>query len=298
MPDSIDVLLSFLRSHFSPTAAQLTFLSSGWFSQAYAFSADGSEYILRLNAWQVDFQKDAYAAAHLAGPDLPIPPMLRLDRFDAQRFYAITPRCPGRGMNELDAAAQLRLLPQLFDALADLHQRSTADLPGWGLTGADFRGGFASWPAYVLSLHNHKFHYTLESLEGTFFEPDFYRAVLAEVERLLPFLPAQKSIVHGDFGWHNLVSDGERLTGVLDWAEARLGDPLYDVVNLEYWSPEIPFCELWRAYAARHAIAEPNFDERRRCYILAGAAGDLRLSAHRGDFEDYCFARAKAVPLI
>lgn len=298
MPTELSDLLAYLQTHFDPSAANLEPLSAGWFSQAYAFHTVEGAYVLRLNAWAVDFQKDAWAAAHLAGPDLPIPALLRLERFDAQRWAAISPRCPGRSADGLDEAARLRLVPALFDALAALRRRPAAGCPGWGLTGGQFEGLFPSWPAYVRSLHNHKFSYSLEDLAGTFFEPELYQAVLAALESLLPLLPAQKWLVHGDFGFHNLIAQGDRLTGVLDWAEARLGDPLADVANLEYWSKGIPYAELWREYAARRGILEPNFEARLRCYILAAAAGDLRLAAHRGDAADYQWAKARAAALL
>ena len=105
-------------------------------------------------------------------------------------------------------------------------------------------------------------------------------------------------VVHGDFGHENIISDGERITGVLDWAEARLGDPLYDIANLDYWSEGDPFAAQWQEYATRHGIEEPHLAERLRCYILYSAAGDLRLSAHRNAPQDYRWARAKAVALI
>jgi aminoglycoside phosphotransferase (APT) family kinase protein len=49
------------------------------------------------------------------------------------------------------------------------------------------------------------------------------------------------TIVHGDYGLHNLlVSDDERprVTAVLDWELAAIGDPIADLVNfLKSWGP-------------------------------------------------------------
>jgi aminoglycoside phosphotransferase (APT) family kinase protein len=50
-------------------------------------------------------------------------------------------------------------------------------------------------------------------------------ALFAEVETLTGFTPA---LVHGDLGAeHLLVRDG-RLAGVIDWGDARIGDPALD----------------------------------------------------------------------
>jgi aminoglycoside phosphotransferase (APT) family kinase protein len=55
-------------------------------------------------------------------------------------------------------------------------------------------------------------------------------------EWLLAHLPAaeETTVVHGDFGFHNLLVDPDRsvVTAVLDWELATLGDPLADLVSL------------------------------------------------------------------
>ena len=46
-------------------------------------------------------------------------------------------------------------------------------------------------------------------------------------------------IVHGDFGFHNLLVTRERVTAVLDWELATIGDPLVDLAGLvKTWGRE------------------------------------------------------------
>jgi aminoglycoside phosphotransferase (APT) family kinase protein len=42
-------------------------------------------------------------------------------------------------------------------------------------------------------------------------------------------------LVHGDMIIHNLLTDGEQLTGVIDWELARWGDPDQDLARLVYY---------------------------------------------------------------
>ena len=55
-------------------------------------------------------------------------------------------------------------------------------------------------------------------------------------EWLIAHLPVgeETTIVHGDFGFHNLLVDPDRseVTAVLDWELATIGDPLADLVSL------------------------------------------------------------------
>jgi len=50
------------------------------------------------------------------------------------------------------------------------------------------------------------------------------------------------TLVHGDLIIHNLLTDGKKLTGVLDWELALFGDPDYDLFRLFYYQ------ECARAY--------------------------------------------------
>jgi aminoglycoside phosphotransferase (APT) family kinase protein len=57
--------------------------------------------------------------------------------------------------------------------------------------------------------------------------------------------PAQPEVIcHGDFHPLNLMVDGDRLTGVIDWANAAIGEPAWDVAGLRvialYADPGVP----------------------------------------------------------
>jgi aminoglycoside phosphotransferase (APT) family kinase protein len=60
---------------------------------------------------------------------------------------------------------------------------------------------------------------------------------------LLAHLPPEEeaTVVHGDYGFHNLLVDPERsrVTAVLDWELATVGDPLSDLVSFaKGWGPD------------------------------------------------------------
>lgn len=57
------------------------------------------------------------------------------------------------------------------------------------------------------------------------------------------------SIVHGDVGLHNCLADGGRLTAVLDWERAHLGDPVED---LAYLRPSIEPIFPWEEFIDRY----------------------------------------------
>ena len=59
-------------------------------------------------------------------------------------------------------------------------------------------------------------------------------ALLGEVETLTGFEPA---LTHSDLGPGHMLCRGGRLTGVIDWGDARIGDPAIDYA----WLLNVPF---------------------------------------------------------
>lgn len=91
--------------------------------------------------------------------------------------------------------------------------------------------------------------------------------------------PARRTLVHGDFRMGNLMVDGDRLTGVLDWELTHIGDPVEDLGWLcvpawRFSRPDLPAAglgtreQLLAAYA-RHSGVSVSIEELRR-WELAG----------------------------
>jgi aminoglycoside phosphotransferase (APT) family kinase protein len=90
--------------------------------------------------------------------------------------------------------------------------------------------------------------------------------------------PGRRALVHGDFRMGNLMVDGDRVTGVLDWELTHLGDPVEDLGWLcvpawRFARPDLPAAglgtreELLGAYA-RHAGCAPPLEELRRWELI------------------------------
>ena len=91
--------------------------------------------------------------------------------------------------------------------------------------------------------------------------------------------PWRTALVHGDFRMGNLMVDGERVTGVLDWELTHIGDPVEDLGWLcvpawRFARPDLPAAglgtreQLLAAYA-RHSGSAVELDELRH-WELAG----------------------------
>ena len=91
--------------------------------------------------------------------------------------------------------------------------------------------------------------------------------------------PQRRSLVHGDFRIGNLMVDGDRVSGVLDWELAHVGDPVEDLGWLcvpawRFGRPDLPAAglgtrdQLLAAYAKHSGVAVAMGELRR--WELAG----------------------------
>jgi hygromycin-B 4-O-kinase len=283
----------FLQVRFNTAISDITQIGAGMFSQAFSFKLPQQEFVFRLNQYEEDFQKDIFAHQCFSS-QVPVPKVVACDRFDHNYYFAITERCAGKTLNALGETSVQKILPSLFETLHTLHSVDTSAYSGWGLTDANGYGRFASWKDYLLSFYNQKFPFTWEELfDRTCMERSLFERCFSVMQDYLPFCAKDKYWVHGDFGFDNVMSDGKEITGVLDWAESRLGDFVYDIAYLEFWSKNIPYKRLWLEWAEDHRLSISHFEERMRCYLIHIGLAGLAIAAIREDTEDYTKVKAR-----
>lgn len=294
----LDEVAAFVRGAFAPDAAQFEPLNAGMFSRAYGFTSAAESrlmrYVARINAFEEDFAKDAFAFRHFASPALPIPRVARICRFDETRACCISERCAGA-----PPPAQNAPVDAILDALDAIHQIDATPFAGWGLTWANGVGRFPAWSHYILSLFNQKFEMNWQRIcAAPFWDARLFGACYEAMRRLLDFAPAQKWVLHGDFGLANLITHNGQVTGVLDWAEMRLGDCVADVAYLDYWDETPQFAQRWLERALRAGGVAPHFARRVACYKLNTALGGMVIASCLNDEAEYAQDAARADKIL
>ncbi len=91
--------------------------------------------------------------------------------------------------------------------------------------------------------------------------------------------------VHGDLAEENVLVEGDRITGIVEWAEARVGDPADDFARLALGSNEPALDPVLAAYAAaRHEPPDPALRRRAR---LSGELALARWLLHGVNTDDH-----------
>ncbi len=80
----------------------------------------------------------------------------------------------------------------------------------------------------------------------------------------LPTPRAPLVLTHGDFWPGNLLWEGSEISGVLDWEDAVLGDPLLDVAHMRYELCWLAGIESSRLFTSRYLEAAERGSDRAR----------------------------------
>lgn len=292
-----------IRGQFGATAEGVTPLDGGAFSRAFACTAAGRAYVVRLNALEQApeiFAKDAYAWRHFASAAVPIPRLIATGQ-RAGVHYAISERVAGRRLEELSSAARRALLPATLDLLAAIGRVDVRASRGYGPWDGAGTGAFASWRAFLAEIIENRaegFYRDWHALfRESFLEREVCERIYRHMLRLADACPEERALLHCDLHHDNLLTDGHRITGVIDWANACYGDPLYDVAWLGWWFDKYGYRDGATLLRARHAAA-PRFAERIACYECHFGLDDLRFYAKLGQREQYVWTRDRLLAKI
>ncbi|QEC44068.1 phosphotransferase family protein [Pseudobacter ginsenosidimutans] len=271
-------------------------VADGWWSQALTFFSGEEKLVLRINQHPADFQKDVFAWEHFNSADLRVPEIKSTGNFNGNYFYCVSEFVDGIPSDRVLAADHLPLHLPLADIILNqldlIHQLPTTQLQGWGYTGPNGNGLFESWEAFLLSIHNSKYAVSWQELAGkTWLNGPLFEKLLDKMKTWFPFLPKEKKVLHGDYGFDNLLLTPEgKVAAVIDWAEMMLGDPLYDLVHMcEPWIQRsgITYIDLWKKRKEEKPNEILNFEERLQCYNIHYTLFHMHIHTVRKEEKEY-----------
>jgi aminoglycoside phosphotransferase (APT) family kinase protein len=92
-------------------------------------------------------------------------------------------------------------------------------------------------------------------------------------------------LIHSDLGPEHLLSVGDEVTGVIDWSDARIGDPAYDFSWLLHGTPPA-FAET---VVAAYGSDDPSLRDRALFFHRLGPWHELHYGLH---FDQPCFVES------
>ena len=259
-------------------------LAAGAWSTAYALTVAGQAMVLRVSRYGGDFAKDEAVGAVVRGR-LPVPAVTARGETGGWA-YAVSERLTGTPLDDLDASALAAVLPDLFDVM-DAIGRIEIGGHGYGIWDASRTAPYRSWPEYLLAVDRETPRVpgwrAILAASDVGSEP--FERGLATLRRLAPELPDQRRMIHDDLLERNVLAEGDRISGVLDWGSASFGDPLYDAAWLLYcwgWHPQWSSVDI-EAAIGRRWNPDPAV---LRAYRLHIGLGSIAYCATRDRWDD------------
>lgn len=249
-------------------------LTEGLSSQAFGFRQDKGVFVIRINRRIEGFQRDAYVSREFRRSTLPIPEVIDIQHLDDSHVYCISRRAPGVRLQDLNETAMQGITNLVVELMKDIATSNLEGTTGFGPFNAYGEGSYRSWNHFLVSVadpRKYDWNRVKESVNM-----DVVRKAIERIQSLAGFCPEERKLIHGDFGSYNVLSDGRRITAVIDWDLSMFGDSLYEYANLSFWNEDKMKPVI--AVLARQC-EEPGYQERLQCYQLRIALQELYQSA-------------------
>lgn len=271
----------------------------GQISQTFSFRRRSRDLIIRFatRRGRTGFSKEAYVAGRFGSPKLPMARILRIGTH-RNLCFAISERVRGQTMRALSPGDRAAVLPALVEIVHALRRADVAPETGFGLFDHEGRGFSSCWSDHLTGIRHEEeptdFYGRWHALfEQTFLERDLFERIYGTMRGLLVHCPEERSLVHGNLGYGNILVAEGRITAVIDWADARYGDFLYDIAGLDFWHRDDGHAERFRRSCAEKMIPIPRYPERIAAYQCAIALDALRFFARTNQRSSYDWVRSE-----
>ena len=286
---------TFINDHFGDRASDLTRLSGGDWSQAYALTVDGQQVVARFGAHGEDYKKDQIVAKW-SSEELPIPRFIEFGETE-RGFFAVSERIHGTSLDKLDSQRMKTVFPSLFRAMDAIRNIDISNTEGYGNWGPDGRGPQNSWHEALLQKFerdqpNSRTYGWRGALENSPEGARDFDTGLKVLERLAERMPDERRVIHHDLLYDNVLVEGDRISGVLDWGNSMYGDYLYDAAWLLYCQPRYTAWpdvdlagELRRHWEAGGSVPD-NLEARLLCYQIHVGLGAQSGNAYKKKWHE------------
>ncbi|NLR67399.1 aminoglycoside phosphotransferase family protein [Chitinophaga varians] len=256
----------------------------GMESFAFRVVISGKKYVLRVNHQAEGFEKDDFANRHFAAPGLPVPEIEAIGLLENGVAWCLSAQAPGVTLQDLPEAYLTAVTAPVAAVMQAMAAAPLQGITGFGPFNSRGETRHTSWKTYLESICREE-HYDWHAA-GKRVPLKRIRPLQEQLLQQLQDIPETRQLVHGDFGSNNVLTDGHKITGVIDWSEAMIGDSLYDMANIFFWRTWLDCME----YQARYFETQPVDKARLDCYQLHIGLTEVYQTAIAGDMDDMDWA--------
>ncbi|MHA1954841.1 MAG: aminoglycoside phosphotransferase family protein [Candidatus Heimdallarchaeaceae archaeon] len=299
---------TFLDKKFDFKVDNLEFLRGGEFSQAFSYDTRGQSHVIKIRNTRKQFEKELMAYESIEEKDntIPIPRIFDIGLFrenaNDRLFYCISEKVEGKILTDYRYSELKIIDPFLIRMLIKIHRVDISDTKNFGKWTKFEQTSYKSWKNYILDFMNGQKVYWNKIFSNGIFEKELHQTLSKEIEELLEYSSEKRHLVHGDYGYDNVLATPQgKITGVIDWEHSMFGDFVYDIAWLDFWGfvQENNYWKIYkRIYEKIYDDKIVNYDERLRCYRLYIGLGALAFFSDSSQKKSYLSAKERVEKLI
>lgn len=283
-----------------PENIELEEISGGEGSQAYGFESASGPKILRINAHSNEgFYKDKLAYEHFASASVPIPKIDKIGELASGLYFAISDRVGGVPLETEAKSDEIESLKSAVIHTMDAIHMTAPIGEGYGFIKLDGNGKNKTWHEAMDADQADEDDPSESNLAACeFFDAQIYASLRTKIKNYYRYCPNDiRQLVHRDYGFGNTLTDGQSVTGVIDWNSCVYGDPMYDVAWLDFWAPLQDWSADIKKYYEGLGRVPENFDYRLTCYKLIIGTNSMAFFAKSEQLDAYNWTRDQVAAL-
>lgn len=293
-----------LRKHFNSDVTAITPLEGGNISTVFSFTFFDKEYIIKFCDLARSFETEKFISNLLSSQGIPFARCVELGNFKSLN-YLISEKIAGQILNRFSFEQQQRMLPEVIQILTRMNQVKSETTKGYGTINSSGDGTYHSWREHIIATYAEEqedsfwegWHslFKTSCLEKDVFD-ECYNRLLAYSTYNEPY----RFFIHGDFHQYNILSDGQRITGVID-SNGKYGDFFIDLATLDWHIKthlKLDAVQIYQDYQQEMGITIPNFEERLMGAKYYNGLIGLRFYAKMGWNDAYYELRDELLSLI
>ncbi|MFF2015386.1 aminoglycoside phosphotransferase family protein [Paenibacillus sp. NPDC058177] len=262
---SMEEVQNLIKAHLGKSAEGIQAIEGGNLSSVFSFAIDQSEYVIRFSADQDAFVTEEYVANLLTSNHVLFPQTLGSGKEGTLKF-CISEKIAGKPLAEYDVDQRCKLLPDLIHQITRMNQVSLTSKQGFGYLRPDGSGSHENWEDVVTAVY-------AEDQTGTFWENwyalfdtsclerDVFNECYARLLDYSKYNAPHRYFVHGDCHEWNILSDGCKITGIID-GNFMYGDFLIDIATIEHIVPNRDLAVDFGSYYEEMGVPIPDFTNR------------------------------------
>lgn len=264
-------------------------IDKGLIKQVFHVESATSQFILSISEHEIDHLRSKLLDKLLLNLSVPYKKLISCGKVD-HLFYEITNYIPGVTLSDKLQDFK-KIESDLISSLQTIHNTDISNYTGYGFldpvngtvhnTMSDFIEGF-----FAPDIDGYWKNWT-ELFNSTFLDREIFYNILDELRELEPKVNQYRYLIHGDFHSANILTDGNKITGIIDWDNAQIGDFLHDIIFLQMELHELNILDNFLEVYKQQHFDLTNLDLRCRAQTLLIALDSLRFCAKTDNIDGY-----------